>query len=104
MLFMSCMCVMISRLFIAALWSPEGKWLTSWLLFVMLIVILLLSHLVSLDMCGTFLIVSIPDPCSLSYYIYIIRQFGLKCHSSYFFHRCHDVCLWYVDDKNLFGS
>ena len=27
--------VMLSRLFIAALWSPEGKWLTSWLLFVM---------------------------------------------------------------------
>ena len=34
--------VMLSRLFIAALWwSPEGKGLTSWLLFVMFIVILL---------------------------------------------------------------
>ena len=33
---------MLSRLFIAALWSPEGKVLTSWLLFVMFIVILLL--------------------------------------------------------------
>ena len=43
----------VSRLFIAALWSPEGKVLTSWLLFVMLIVILLLSHLVSCDRCGT---------------------------------------------------
>ena len=31
--------VMLSRLFIAALWSPEGKGLTSWLLFVMFIVI-----------------------------------------------------------------
>ena len=41
------------RLFIAALWSPEGKGLTSWLLFVMFIVILLLSHLVSWDRCGT---------------------------------------------------
>ena len=39
--------VMLSRLFIAALWSPEGKGLTSWFLFVMFIVILLLSHLVS---------------------------------------------------------
>ena len=39
--------VMLLRLFIAALWSPEGKGLTSWLLFVMFIVILLLSHLVS---------------------------------------------------------
>ena len=28
--------VMFSRLFIAALWSPAGKRLTSWLLFVML--------------------------------------------------------------------
>ena len=45
--------VMLSRLFIAALWSPEGKGLASWLVFVMLIVILLLSHLVSLDRCGT---------------------------------------------------
>ena len=35
--------VMLSRLFIAAWWSPEGKRLTSWLLFVMFIVILLLS-------------------------------------------------------------
>ena len=31
--------VMLSRLFIAALWLPEGKGLTSWLLYVMLIVI-----------------------------------------------------------------
>ena len=45
--------VMLSRLFIVALWSPEGKGLTSWLLFVVFIVILLLSHLVSWDRCGT---------------------------------------------------
>ena len=45
--------VMLSHLFIAALWLPEGKWLTSWLLFVLFIVILLLSHLVSWDRCGT---------------------------------------------------
>ena len=44
---------MLLRLFIAALWSPEGKGLTSWLLFVMFIVILLHSHLVSWDRCGT---------------------------------------------------
>ena len=47
--------VMLSRLFIAALWSPEGKGLTSWLLFVLFIVILLLSHLVFWDSCGTLL-------------------------------------------------
>ena len=53
--------VMLSSLLIAALWSPEGKVLTSWLLLVMLIVILLLSHL------EWYLIVWIPDPCCLSY-------------------------------------
>ena len=46
-------CVMLSRLFNAAFWSPEGKWMTSWLLFVVFIVILLLYHLVSWDRCGT---------------------------------------------------
>ena len=44
---------MHSHLFIAALRSPEGKGLTSWLLFMMFIVILLLSHLESRDRCGT---------------------------------------------------
>ena len=42
-----------SRLFMAALWSPEGKGLTSWLLFMLFLVILLLSHSVSWNMCGT---------------------------------------------------
>ena len=44
---------MLLRLFIAALWSPAGKGLTSWLLFVMFIVVLLLSHVVSWVRCGT---------------------------------------------------
>ena len=44
--------VMLSQLFIDVLWSPEGKGLTSWLLLVLFIVILLLSHLVSRDRCG----------------------------------------------------
>ena len=39
--------VMLSRQFIAALWSPEGKGLTYWPLSVMFLV---LSHLVSWDM------------------------------------------------------
>ena len=47
--------VMLLRLFIAALWSPAGKGLTSWLLFVMFIVVLLLSHVVSWVRCGTLL-------------------------------------------------
>ena len=55
--------VMRSRLFIAALWSSERKGLASWLLFVMFIVILLLSHLLPWDRCGTwsyrFLIIAV---------------------------------------------
>ena len=43
---------MLSRLFIAALWSSDRKGLTSLLLFVMFIVILLPSYLVSWDRCG----------------------------------------------------
>ena len=59
---------MLSRLFIVSLCSPEGKGLTSWLLFVMFIVILLLSHLVSMGQVW-YLIESISDPCCLSYLV-----------------------------------
>ena len=45
--------VMLSRLFITALWSPEGKGLTYWLSFVMFMMIFsVLSHLISWDRCG----------------------------------------------------
>ena len=47
--------LMLSRLFIAALWSPPGKGLASWLLLVMFTVFLLLSHVVSWVRCGTWL-------------------------------------------------
>ena len=56
MLFFRYLClvfVMLLRLFIAALWSPEGKGLTSWLLFVRFIGFVLLSHWVSWDRIGT---------------------------------------------------
>ena len=43
------------RLFIAALWSPAGKGMTSWFLLVMFIIFLLLSHVVSYVRCGTLL-------------------------------------------------
>ena len=58
--------LMLSRLFIAALWLPVGKGLTSWLLLVMFIVFLLLSHMVFWVRCGT--VVSFPDLCRLSYF------------------------------------
>ena len=45
--------LMLSRLFIAALWSPAGKGLSTWPLLVMFIVFLLLSHVVSWVRCGT---------------------------------------------------
>ena len=54
--------VMLSRLFIAALWSPEGKGLTFWLLFVMFFVPFGILGLV------WYFIVSIPYPCCLSYF------------------------------------
>ena len=45
--------VMFSRLFIAAVWSPVGKELTAWLLFVRFNCVLSLSHVVSWVRCGT---------------------------------------------------
>ena len=46
---------MLWRLFIAAFYSPAGKELTFWLLFVMFNVYLSLSHVVSWSRCGTWL-------------------------------------------------
>ena len=45
--------VMLSRLFIAALWSPAGKGLASRLLFGMLNCVLSLSHVVFWVRCST---------------------------------------------------
>ena len=65
---------MLPRLFIAALWSPEGKGLSSWPLFVMFIVILLLS--LWYPRTGVwYLTVSIPDPCCLSYFLCMLESF-----------------------------
>ena len=62
--------VMLSCLFIAALWSPAGKGLASWLLFAKLNCVF-----VTLP-CGIlgqvwYLIVLIPDLCPLSYFVSI---------------------------------
>ena len=58
--------IMLSRLFIAALWSPAGKGLSSWLSFVFLS----LSHQV------WNLIVSISDLCHLSYFMKVKGTFA----------------------------
>ena len=54
-----------ARLFICALWSPAGKGLTSWLSFVVSTV----SHF-PIGILGQvwYLIVSIPDLCTLAYF------------------------------------
>ena len=66
---------MLLRLFIAALWSPAGKGLTSWLLFVMFIVFFVTFP------CGIlgqvcYLIVSFPDLCHLSYFLLVSHREG----------------------------
>ena len=75
---------MLSRLFIAALWSPTGKGLISLLLFVMFNGVFITFP------CGILgqvwkQIISIPDLCRLSYfkigYIYactIAKEFGME--------------------------
>ena len=47
--------IMLSRLFIAALWSPAGKGLTYWLSFVMFNCVLSLSHMLSMVGYGSLL-------------------------------------------------
>ena len=59
--------VMLSRLFIAVLWSPAGKGLTSWLLFVMLNCVFVTFPSGILGQVW-YLIVSIPEFCHLSYF------------------------------------
>ena len=56
-----------ARLFICALWSPAGKGLISWLSFVVS-----LCHF-PINILGQvwYLIVSIPDLCSLTYFVSI---------------------------------
>ena len=59
--------VMLSRLFIAALWPPAGKGLTTWLLFVMFNCVFVPFPCVILDQVW-YLIVSITDLCGLYYF------------------------------------
>ena len=61
-----CLLCLCARLFICALWSPAGKGLTSWLLFVVSTVSLSLSHCILGQV--WYLIVSIPDLCTLTYF------------------------------------
>ena len=63
--------VIVSGLFIAALWSPEGKGLTSCLLFIMFLCDFVTFPFGILGQVW-YLIVSIPDTCCLSYCKFIL--------------------------------
>ena len=63
------MFVMLSRLFIAALWSPAGKGLSSWLLFVMPNCVCFTFPCVILGQVWCF-IVLIPNRCGLSSFVH----------------------------------
>ena len=56
------------RLFICALWSPAGKWLTSWLSFVVSNCEFVAFPLVSVGQVW-YLTVSILDLCTLTYFV-----------------------------------
>ena len=56
-------CYLKQDLFIAALWSPAGKGLTTWLSFVMLNSVLFVNFLCGILGQVWYLIVSIPDLC-----------------------------------------
>ena len=62
-----CLLCLCARLFICALWSPAGKGLTSWLSFVVYN-----CEFVTFPRCILgqvwYLIVSIPDLCTLTYF------------------------------------
>ena len=71
-----CLLCLCARLFICALWSPAEKGLTSWLSFVVSAV----SCQFPIGILGQvwYLIVSIPDLCSLTYFVLHVR---LRCGS-----------------------
>ena len=60
--------VKLSRLFIAVLWSPAEKGLTSWLLFVISNCVFVTFQCSTLGQ-AWYLIVSIPDLCRRSYFV-----------------------------------
>ena len=78
-----CLLCLCARLFICALWSPAGKGLTSWDSFVVSAVSLSLS----IGILGQvwYLIVSIPNLCTLTYFTY----FNILVY--YIIHTCNTI-------------
>ena len=71
---------MLLRLLIAALWSPAGKGLTSWLSFVVLDCVIVAFPFGILGQVW-YLIVSIPDLCILSYFHTLSIVLQISCSS-----------------------
>ena len=82
---------MLSRLFIAALWSPAGKELTYWLLFVMLNSVFVTFPFGILGQVR-YLIVSITDFCRLSYFKQKSKDKRLFLTQSVFLHKLYITC------------
>ena len=75
--------VILSCLFIAALWSPAWKGLTFWLLIVMLNCVFVTFPFGILGQVW-YLIVSIPDPCRLSYFsLYTVLSINILFHTKH---------------------
>ena len=72
----SCLLCLCARLFICALLSPAGKGLTSWLSFV----VSTMSCNFPIGILGQvwYLIVSIPDLCTLTYFKRILLALNLR--------------------------
>ena len=70
-MFLCLLFFMLSRLFIAALWSTAVKGLSSWLFLVMFIVFVVTFPCSILGQVW-YLIVSFPDLCRLSYFISLL--------------------------------
>ena len=80
-----CLLCLCARLFICALWSPAGKGLTSWLSSVVSAVSLPLFHWYPGS--GVYLIISIPDLCTLTYFdkhaeMTALSKFSVKQNSN----------------------
>ena len=106
---------MPSRLFIAALWSPAGKGLTSWLLLVVFNRVFVTFPCGILGQAGGqawYLLVSIPDLCRLSYFnnkwttkiLFIFSFFLVILARSNFDHYAregHQIFLEYHSDAHV---
>ena len=87
--FVLCLLCLCARLFICALWSPAGKGLTSWFSFVVSAVSLICHFPIGILGQVWYLIVSIPDLCTLTYFHYTGAGFSGLSFSFSFSTRHH---------------